>query len=193
MRVPTSPRSLASFYLFADVVSPGGVTALHAVGPHYCGEFHGSNSAGVYPGLRSVLAVAAALQSGAPDKDGRVGTEVCVCVCARSYLVGFVSTVRHTCVFSVSCFKVQLPPASKLMIALNAGLATRVHNTSAPAATDNKFWLRDSDTYTRDHLRDRGPDTAFDKVSCIQSMTAAGIITAFLEVRVCSVVCVCVR
>ena len=143
--------ALASYYLYGDTISAGAVSALHAVGPYYCGEFHGTNSAGSYPGMRSVLAVAAAVRDEKFGRDGAAG------------------------------LRVQLPAPSKLMIALNAALATRVHNTSAPASGDNKYWLKDMESHMRDHLRDRGPDTAYDKVSSIQSMTAAGIITAFLE------------
>lgn len=131
--------NLASYYLFGDTVTAAGVSALHAVGPHYCGEFHGTNSVGSYLGSRAVLAVAAAVKYASGDKDAIVdGAEV------------------------------QLPPASKLIVALNAGLATRVHNTSAPASGNNKFWQRDSDNNGRDHRRDRGPDTTYDKVSSIQ-------------------------
>lgn len=168
--------SLAGYLLFADTVTAAGVTALHAAGPAYTGAAHGSDAAGHVHGSPAVLTLAHAWRGGG---DGLATLTSALTGGRRPAPVAGVGVKTL----------VGLPAASKVLLVLNASLATRAHSVAAATALGTGAggghsaagWVRDGDAFLRDHRRDRGPDAPYDRPSSVHSVAAGGVVSAFLE------------
>jgi hypothetical protein len=121
---------------------------------------------------------------------------VCVCACVRvrageqGSWTGVAPYLASHCLDHIMHLKasdfdlndpVTLPNPSKIILALNAALATRVHAANASAAVDAAEWQADMDSWFRQYRQERRPSSLFDRITCVQFVSPIGVVTAFLE------------